>query len=464
VEESTELDIGRYLRMIYKKRVLFALIAMTVTSGVVFAGYLMPQVYEARSIIFIERNFLNDLIKNVTITPSFDEKIKALATVMKSRSLLLKVMGDLDLDLNSRNPAEIEGQLQNFQDRTEVKLEINRVNPRDTDLFIVSYTGNDPKLACNYVNTLVRRYIEENLSKEREEAYGASRFLLEQISSFKEKINQAEADIAKLKRGGGVSRARQNDQLLSVQKKLDDLLVTYTESHPDVVKLKSEIEQLKMQLKNRKGDMALPGSAEADTPGKSFTADAEQVNSTRTAGDTRSAASAPAEKKTLPDLERELTTNKKIYEDLLTTLGKSQVSTQAQVQDKAGAFRILDPAVIPTKPIHKNIIRMILLGMLGGIGAGIAVIIGMDMLDTSVKSVDTAKKLGFPVLAVIPIMRTSVEISATRKRDRLLYMAAGLYVIGLLTIVTMEFLELPYVGDLVQGTKTEIKNSLKRIW
>lgn len=464
MEESTELDIGRYLRMIYKKRVLLVLIAMTVTSAVVFASYLMPGVYEAKSVIFIERNFLNDLIKNVTITPSFDDKTKALATVMKSRGLLLKVMGDLDLDLNSRNPAEIEGQLQNFQDKTEIKLEMNRANPRNTDLFIVSYTGKDPKLACNYVNTLVRRYIEENLSKEREEAYGASRFLVEQISSFKEKIDLTEADIAKLKKGGGAAKARQNDQLLNVQKKLNDLLVTYTESHPDVVKLKSEIEQLKMQLKNRMGDTAWPGSAETDTPGKSFTTDTGQVDSTRSADDTRSAVPVPAGKKTLPDLERELAMNKKIYEDLLTTLGKSQVSTQVQVQDKADAFRILDPAVIPTKPISPNIIRMILLGVLGGIGAGIAVIIGMDMLDTSVKSVDAVKKLGFPVLAVIPIMRTPVEISVIRKKDRLLYMAAGLYVIGLLTIVTMELLELPYMADLVQGTKTEIKNSLKRIW
>lgn len=464
MEESTELDIGRYLRMIYKKRVLFVLIAMTVTSAVVLASYLMPKVYEAKSVIFIERNFLNDLIKNVTITPSFDEKIKALATVMKSRSLVLKVMGDLDLDLNSRNPAEIEDQLQNFQDKTVIKVELNRVNPRDTDLFIVSYSGKDPKLACNYVNTLVQRYIEESLSKEREEAYGASRFLVEQISSFKEKIDLTEADIAKLKMGGGAAKTVQNDQLLKAQKKLNDLLVAYTERHPEVVKLKSEIEQLNMQSTNSKGDAAQPGSTETDTPGKSLTTDTRQVNSARSADGTRSAVSAPVGKKTLPDLERELASSKKLYEDLLATLGKSQVSTQMQVQDKAGAFRILDPAIVPTKPVSQNMIRMILLGMLGGIGAGIAVVIGMDMLDTSVKSVDAVKKLGLPVLAVIPNMRTRVEISVTRKKDRLLYTAAVLYMIGLLTIVTMELLQLPYMDDLAQGTKTVIKNSLQRIW
>ncbi len=41
MEESTELDIGRYLRMIYKKRVLFVLIAGVVLLGLA-ALFMLP--------------------------------------------------------------------------------------------------------------------------------------------------------------------------------------------------------------------------------------------------------------------------------------------------------------------------------------------------------------------------------------------------------------------------------------
>ena len=78
--------------------------AAVVSSLIVVAGYLFPKTYEARSVIFIERNVLNELIKSVTVTSSFEEKVKALSVVMKSRSLILKVMNELDLDLNRQDP------------------------------------------------------------------------------------------------------------------------------------------------------------------------------------------------------------------------------------------------------------------------------------------------------------------------------------------------------------------------
>ncbi len=442
-EASTELDIGRYLRLIYKKRVLFALSAMAVTAAVVIIGYLMPKEYEAKSTIVIERNFLNDLIKNITITPSFEEKIKALSTVMLSRGLVLKVMGDLDLDTNGKSPQQIEGLLKNFQDKTAVGVQINKMNKSNTDLFIVSYRDTDPKLAANYVNLLVRRYIEENLSLKREEAYGANRFIMEQIDIFKDKIDRADAEIAR----GAVSA----DRLQPLQKKLQELLVQYTEDHPNVIRLKMEIEE----LKKSKGHAAKTRVSEAKAQANGPAAEAES-------GGRVNVPDIPAGKKDLKDLVRDRDSNKKIYEELLATLARSEVSTQVEVQDKAGAFRILDPAVVPRRPISPNMLKIILLGVLGGIAAGIGLIVGLDYLDTSVRSVETVKKLGLPVLAVIPAIQTQQETEAIRKKDGVLYTAIGLYLMGLLVVVTVETMELAYIDDFVNAARTEISNSLKK--
>ena len=454
MEESGDLDIKRYLRLIYRKRVLFAMTAMAVTTAVVVGSYLMPKKYEAKSIIFIERNFLNDLIKNVTIAPAFDEKIKALSTVMKSRSLLMKVMGDLDLDIDSRSAEDLERILKKFQDKTDIKVEINRRNREDMDLFIVSFTASDPKLASNYVNALVRRYIEENLSLKREEAYGANRFIVEQINLFKEKLAKTEREIATLKKDKSVV---QRERLVQLQRKLNELLVQYTESHPEVIKVRTEIEQFKEQMAATRG-----------MPSKSPLADAAGSDSEHNEGGRREervspAGEMPAGKNSLMDLQREREMNKKIYEELLATLGKSEVSTQVEVQDKAGAFRILDPAIVPTKPVSPNMSKMILLGILAGIAAGIGIIIVLDMLDSSIRSVDMIKKLGLPVLAVIPTMQTVQEISRTKKKDRWLYTATGAYLAGLVVIIAMELIGLPYVDNMFKEAKAEIKSAAKSV-
>jgi succinoglycan biosynthesis transport protein ExoP len=457
MEESTELDIGRYLSLIYKKRILFALTAMAITAAVVIISYLLPKQYEAKSMIFIDRNYLNELLKDVTVAPSFDEKIKALETVIKSRSLLLKVMSDLDLDTNGRSPDQIEALLKQFQDKTDVGVEINKVNRRDLDLFTVSYKDSDPKLASNYVNTLVRKYIEGSLSLHREETYGANRFIMEQIDIFQKKIDQTEAQIEKLRKDRGVVS---DGRLQLLQKKLQQLLGQYTENHPEVVKLKMEI----AEVKNSKRDSAKTRGSDTDAPASGPGAETEQGAASGSAAVPGSASDIPAGKTNLlKDLERQRDSTKKVYEELLATLGKSEVSTQVEVQAKAGSFRILDPAVVPSKPVSPDMLKMILLGVLGGIAAGIGIIIGQDYLDTSVRSVKTLKKLGLPVLAVIPTIQTQQEATAIRKKDGMLYTAVGLYLTALLAVVTMEIMELPYIGNFVDAAKTGISNSLKKI-
>lgn len=427
MEQSSELDLKRVLQLMYKKKALLLVSAACVSTVIVIFSYLLPKTYEAKSVIFIERNVLNELIKDVTVTPLFEEKVKALEIVMKSRSLILKVLTDLDIDLASKSPDAVEGTIQHFQQNTEISIETNKATRNNMDLFIVSYKGSDPKMASKYVNALVRRYIEENLAIKREEAYGASQFLLDQIAAFKVKLEKIESAIARQRKDKNIPEksASLYDQLEPLYRKKNELLVQYTESHPDVMKVKSEIERLEQQMKN---------AAATSTPDTGII-----------------------------DLERERETTKKIYEDLLATLRKSEVSTQLEVQDKAGAFRILDPAMVPTKPLSPNMVQMILLAILGGVAAGTGLIIVIDMNDKSVKTVQTIRKMGLPVLAVISTMQTPQETAAAREKDRRIYALAALYLACLLTIASMEMMGLPYVNDFIQGAKAGVGSTMKKI-
>jgi hypothetical protein len=200
----------------------------------------------------------------------------------------------------------------------------------------------------------------------------------------------------------------------------------YTESHPEVIRVKAEIEMLRGQMQH--------------------------------------VAAAPATNTTLLDLERERDTTKKIYEDLLSTLRKSEVSAQIEVQDKAGAFRILDPAVVPTKPLSPNMVNIILLAIIAGIAAGGGIIWLADSADDSVKSVETLKKMGLPILAVISTMKTEQETAAIRKKDHMVYTIAGVYLACVLTIAASEAMGFSFMGEVINGTRHGIGNTVKKIF
>jgi succinoglycan biosynthesis transport protein ExoP len=416
VEQTQELDIKRYLHLVLKRRYLFAITAAAIITAVVIMSYFIKPVYEAKTTVAIESSFLNDVLRNIGGVQSIDDKTSALSTIMKSRTLLFRVINDLGVDPHKMTEAQVEGFIKSVQDRTKITLEFNRSGTSNVDFFTVSFRDPDPKWARDYVNAVVGKYIAESIGTKRQDTAGANRFLLDQINQYKEKVSKLDGEIALLKKDRNVILY---DRLLELQKRLDDLLFQYTESHPEVIKLRFEIESLKAQFKK-----SSQKAVEAN--------DSTDQSSENRAGTMSGAASI---KNQLAILERERESNKKIYDDLAAAYSKTEVSTQAEVQDKSGRFRIVDPAILPIKPVSPDRVNIILLGIIGGLAAAFGLLVLLDMFDKSVKDLDTLKSFGIPVLAIIPHIQDPKEIIKTRIKDICLFSFSGLFIVLLCVVI-----------------------------
>ncbi len=457
METQQEFDIKKYSKLLYQKRYVFVAVVVIVSSIAIAVSYFLPKTYEAKSTVLIERNYVNELMKGIAVPPSMEERVKALEVILKSRYLIRKVIGDLDLDLTRKTDIEVEKLVQAFQKAMDIKIEMNRSSRSDMDMFTVSFRNGNPALARDYVNVLVRKYIEESLSHNRDETYGANKFLLEQINLFKDKISSIEADIARISRQPGTAA---QERLRVLQKRLDELRLQYTDNHPDIMKVKAEMESLRSQLTDRKPSGVAGRTAERQQTGLNTVEDRANKNdagqdigasgsgdllnrdteTTQKQGAEASSSKLNNNQK-ITALERDRDTYRKIYEDLMAALGRSEVSNQIEVQDKGGAFKIVEPAVLPVNPVGPNRVKIILLGLFAGIGGGIAFIILLDSMDKSVKTMDTLKGFGLPVLAVIPHIENTAEIQKTKKKDLLLYVITGVYYAFVIGLISFEFLK-----------------------
>jgi len=400
---TPEFNVKKYLRLVYQKRYNFVAVMMLVTSVVVVFGYTMPKKYEAISTVLIERNFLNSIMKGIGVTPSIDDTVRAVSVTMKSRQLVLKVLKELNLVQKLKTEVEVEMLVKDFQMDTDIK------SRREMELFTVSLKHSDPVIARDYVNMLIRQYIGESMSSQMEGTSGANKFLVGQIDLFKGKINKIEDEIARMSKGKDVApQAR----LQVLQKKLDDLLTQYTESHPEVVKAKDEIQWQKEQMQDE------------NTGGR---------NDTGTGNPSQSGKSGK-----IAALERDRETYRKIYGELLNALGKSEVSTHLEFQDKGAGLKIIEPAMLPLKPTTPGRVRMILLGLIAGIAAGIGSIILLDSMDKSVKNVDALKAFGLPILAVIPHIPDADEEAAIKQKDKILYSGTAFYYVCIVGMLLFE--------------------------
>jgi len=418
--QPQEMDVRRYLQVIHAKRYLFVLVTAGIISLITAASYVVPRSYEASATVSIEKNYLNVLMQDIAVTPSIEERGHALSVVMMSRGMLLRVLSDLKVEVGSKSEAEIEKIIKRFQTKTQIKIDINRSSRKDMELFTVSYRDNEPQFARDYVNMLINRYIVDSLSSKRQEAIGANRFVFSQMDLYKDKIDRTEEELARRRREQGVQLAT---QLPLLQKKYEELLVQYTEQHPEVVRVRSEIEAAREQMQMQARQDQRPTGAEKMR---------EKQPKARATAESR---------KSTADLERDREAYKKIYESLVASIGRAEMSSKVETQANSDTFRILDPAVLPIEPVGAPRWKIILLGILAGIAGGAGIVIVMDMMDRSIKDLETLKGFGLPVIGVIPRIQSVKAILSSRRKDRLLYGAAGMYLAGIAALAVVELLK-----------------------
>jgi polysaccharide chain length determinant protein (PEP-CTERM system associated) len=498
---SSEFDYKNILQLLIRRKVLFVVLSLFIMTAGIVVSFVLPKKYEAKSTVFIEKNVISELVKGITVSPSMEDTIKVLTYAITSRTLLTKTAESLDMNVTSKNNGDTEELLKRLQKDIDVQV-------KDRNLFIISFKDNNPRIARDFVNTLVRLYIEENTSSKRDESYDATKFLSEQIDTFKTKLEKAQNDVNAYKREKGsviaideaklfeeinisqqklydlelkrrqLEGARQvtkkssdplQTKLIALEKRLEDLHTAYTDSYPEVIMVKGEIETIKEQMKGRKG-----GTYQSLDPNELAKIDAEiaaikvSEEGMRRYISTNQALlrNIPSAKAGLDKLELEKNNQKNIYDQLFARHGQSEVSKQMEVQDKSTTFRVVDPAVLPVSPVSPNRLAIMLAGIIGGIAASTGLLVLLERMDNSVKGVDFVKGFHVPILAVIPHIHDTHELAVQRRKTIRVFTIAGIYFLFILSFPAMELLGPSYAdkvlsnihpSDLIQGVKDHLR-------
>ena len=489
--QSSQLEYKKYLYLVKRRWGLFVVLALFIMTAVFVLSYLLPRKYEATSTVYIGKNLVTELVRGITVTPSLEDTINAVTYAITSKALFTKVVDSLDL--NPHDKSQPKKLIDRLQRGVTVKV-------KDKNHFTISFVDENPLIARDVVNTLVRLYIQENISFKTGETSDATNFLSTQVAAVNSKLEKAEADIKAFKRekGGMISidearlfeetnlaqqrlydlqlRRRQlegmrrvtrngNDvaqsRLVLLQNKLDELRRQYTDSYPEVVSVKGEIEAVKEQLQTRRGastplDPQELARIDSEIDAIKVTEEGlrRSVNTNRNI-----LQSVPSAKSGLEALETEQKNQKDVYDQLLARYRQSELSKQMEVQDKSTTFRVLDPATLPVKPISPDRLKIMLLGIIGSVAASFGSLVMLDKMDDSVKEIESVKGFGLPLLAIIPRIEEPETSARRRRRFVQLSAAAAIYFLVMLCFPAMELLRLPYMDQLLDqffsGSQTE---------
>ena len=115
------------------------------------------------------------------------------------------------------------------------------------------------------------------------------------------------------------------------------------------------------------------------------------------------------------ELARQAETDRALYESVLRQIKETSLSKDV----KANAVSVIEHSPLPQSPVSPRPTRTIVLGLLGGLLAGLVFVFGADALDRSIKTVDQAENtVGLPVFAAVPETTDEGPVHRLKRRSK----------------------------------------------
>ena len=214
-------------------------------------------------------------------------------------------------------------------------------------------------------------------------------------------------------------------QLNNARNLLTALKSKYTGQHPDILNTEKYIADLETKIKNMKAqemgeNMEAKETTISSSPLVAFVKQMEgQLMATdleikrlqeedskikaKIAQVQRRLEKTPIREIAQSNLTRDYQNMKESYETLLKKSQEAQQAENLERRQKGEQFKVVDPARIPEKPMQEKVFRILLFGLLLGMGSGIGMAFLREQMDRSFRDAeDLEAAMGVKVLANIP--------------------------------------------------------------
>jgi polysaccharide chain length determinant protein (PEP-CTERM system associated) len=209
------------------------------------------------------------------------------------------------------------------------------------------------------------------------------------------------------------------DRIERMKRDLQLLEGQFNSRYPDVVKLKAEIaaaerERADAMIRAREASLADAAASDVQVTARLKILESLDVESDRLKKDEadlrqtinnleKRLEAVPQREQEFGRLTRDYQAEKELYESLLKKYDEAQLGENLETDRHGEQFRVLEEAQPPSAPVAPNRLRLVLMGLLFAVAAGIGAVLATEQFDTSFHGVEDLRQFTrVPVLASIP--------------------------------------------------------------
>ncbi len=449
----------------------------------------LPKKFTSQTLVLVAKPTVpTDIVKPV-VTEDLNQRLASMKQQILSRTRLEPVLDKFDIYREDRKKVHVEDLIERLRTAIEISPLEPMAGTQDRTMagFNVSVTFNNPQTAQQICTEITSMFMEQNARALEQQAVQTTSFLIQQVDEAKAKLDENDAKLAQFKREHSgtlpeeeqtnlsllaalnsqleantqtLSRAQQDkafnesmlsqqegnwkasrkgqnpetaeDQLRVLQDQLNALESRYTAEHPDVIKTRNQINDLKKKMAEAPSvDNPPIGPRTASEPPQiqqlraklrqdeiniaDLTKRQQQIQEQSRVLEARVQA-VPGVEQMLKELTRNYQSALDFYNELLKKRDNSAMATDLAHQQEGEQFRVLDPPSLPMKPSSPKLVVFAGGGLGGGLALGLAILyilMAMDQTLHTDREVELYLKL--PVLASLPMFDASAL--STKNRD-----------------------------------------------
>jgi polysaccharide chain length determinant protein (PEP-CTERM system associated) len=202
--------------------------------------------YQAETLIFVEAQQVPENYVQAIVSAGLDIRLNNLAQMIKSRTNLMKIIEKFRLFAGPEyENMFMEKKIELMRERTSVELISDRSSRAPANMFTVTFKGEDPEKVVKVVDAMSTLVIDQNLKGRELQAIGTTKFLDDELTKMRQKLENVEAVLKDFRRN---HMGELPEQLTSNIMVLDRLHQQLSEKQQDLRDEKNSLISLENQL------------------------------------------------------------------------------------------------------------------------------------------------------------------------------------------------------------------------
>jgi polysaccharide chain length determinant protein (PEP-CTERM system associated) len=476
-----DLTVEDYVGILKRRRWLIAIPALAMPLIAIALTFVIPPRYVSQTLVLVDQQRVPDTYVKPVVMEDLDQRLASMKEQIFSRSRLQPIIERFQLFSSGK---------QTIEDRLDLTRKAISIKPIRSELsrtgglpgFFISFTTDRALVAQQVCGEITSLFVSENLHDREQSAQGTTDFLRGQLEDAKRSLDGQDAKLADFQRKfigqlPGQEQSNLNmlmslnsqfeastqalahmqqdkayeEAMLAQQtrewKKQESVVVAppdqqtqlrekeaaaaelesrYTPNHPDVIRLRHDIEILRAKpLDAQTKPPDAPAKATTDTDFERTEAlqvqqmraqlraleqgiIAKQQDQARIGEQIRTyqsrVQSSPMVQEQYKELTRDYQTALQFYNDLLNKKNQSEMATDLERRQQGEQFRVMDAPNLPEEPSFPDRRMFAGAGLVAGLCLGLLLAAFKEYRDTSLRSEkDIWAFTNLPTLAVISL-------------------------------------------------------------